>query len=81
YMTGGLLHCTFKSFSKNKSQISSHVALDKALYSASEDDLETVVCFFSFHDTRDEPMKKQYPVVDFLVSRQPAQSESEKPRI
>jgi hypothetical protein len=61
--------------------MSSHVALDRALYSASDDDLDTVVCFLAFHETKDEPMKKQYPVVDFLVSKHPAQSASVKPRI
>jgi hypothetical protein len=53
--------------------------VDKALYSASEEDLDTVICFLAFHETRDDPKKKQYPVVDLLVSIQPAQSASEKP--
>jgi hypothetical protein len=53
--------------------------VDKALYSASEEDLDTVICFLAFHDTRDDPKKKQYPVVDLLVSMHPAQSASEKP--
>jgi hypothetical protein len=43
-------------------------------YSASEDDLETVTCFFAFHETSEEPKKKQYPDVDLLVSKQSAQS-------
>jgi hypothetical protein len=61
-------------------QISSQVAVDNALYSASEDDLETVTCFFAFQETRDDPKKKQYPDVDLLVSKHPAQSALEKPR-
>jgi hypothetical protein len=56
------------------------VAVDKALYSASEEDLEMVCCFLAFHEINDEPMKKQYPDVDLLVSKQPAQSASEYPR-
>jgi hypothetical protein len=57
------------------------VVVDNALYSASDDDLETVTCFFAFHETSDDPKKKQYPDVDLLVSKHPAQSASEKPRI
>jgi hypothetical protein len=48
------------------------VAEDNALYSASEDDLDTVTCFFAFHETSDDPKKKQYPDVDLLVSKHPA---------
>jgi hypothetical protein len=80
-MTGCLLQLIFKSFIRYSNQINSQVAVDNALYSASEDDLETVTCFFAFHETREEPKKKQYPEVDLLVSKQPAQSASENPRI
>jgi len=31
-------------------------------------------CFFAFQDMSEEPRKKQKPVVDLLVSTQPAQS-------
>jgi hypothetical protein len=62
----------FRSFIKYNSQMSSQVAVDKALYSASDEDLDTVICFLAFHDIRDEPRKKQYPLVDLLVSMQPA---------
>jgi hypothetical protein len=72
---------TFKSFNRNSSQINSHVAVESALYSASDEDLETVICFLAFQEMREFPKKKQYPEVDLLVSMQPAQSASEKPRI
>jgi hypothetical protein len=62
----------FKSFIKYNSQMSSQVAVDKALYSALEEDQDTVICFLAFHDIRDDPKKKQYPLVDLLVSLQPA---------
>ena len=48
-----------------------------ALYSASADDLETVDCFFALQEINESPKKTQYPVIDFLVSGQEAQSESE----
>ena len=48
-----------------------------ALYSASTGDLETVDCFFNFHETNESPMNIQYPVTDLLVHT--AQSESVKP--
>jgi hypothetical protein len=47
------------------------------MYSASEEDLETVTCFFALHEIKDSPMKKQYPDMDLLVSIHPAQSASE----
>jgi hypothetical protein len=43
------------------------VALDKALYSASEELLDIVACFFAFHDMSDVPRKKQYPDVHHCV--------------
>ena len=48
-----------------------------ALYSASADDLEIVDCFFALQEINESPKKTQYPVTDFLVSGQEAQSESE----
>ena len=68
-----------KSLSKDSSQINSHVALAMDLYSTSTDDLEFVFCFFDFHNTRESPIKKQYPLMDFLLSGQDAQSKSAKP--
>lgn len=57
-----------------QSQINSHVAEPNALYSTSEEDLKIIVCFFVFHDTCDEPIKRQWPDVDFLESTHPTQS-------
>lgn len=37
------------------------------------------VVFFVLHDTKDDPKKQQYLVIDFLVSTQLARSASEKP--
>ena len=51
----------------------------KALYSASEEDLDTVICFLVLQEMRELPKKKHWPEIDLLVSRQPAQSASEKP--
>ena len=68
-----------KSLSIDSNRINSQVALAMDLYFASADDLETVCCFFNFHDTRESPMKKQYPLMDFMLSGQDAQSESAKP--
>lgn len=55
------------------------MACAKALYSALEDDLDTVDCFLLFQETSEEPRKKQNPEMDLLVSRQEPQSESVKP--
>ena len=64
--------------SKGISHISSQTTATIALYSASAEDLETVCCFFDFQDIKESPRNTQYPVIDLLVSGQPAQSESEK---
>jgi len=50
----------------------------KARYSASEDDLETVLCFLVFQDIKESPRKMQKPVVEWRVVIQEAQSESLK---
>lgn len=39
-------------------------------------DLETVDCFFGIQETREVPKVRQYPVKDFRVSGQVAQSPS-----
>jgi hypothetical protein len=52
------------------------VAVDKALYSASEEDIDTVGCFLAFQDMSEEPRNKQKPVVDLLESIHLAQSAS-----
>jgi len=61
--------------------LSSHVVVDKALYSAYEDDLDTVCFFFARHEMRDEPKKKQKLDVDLSNQYIPAQSISTYPRI
>jgi len=53
--------------------------LERALNSASEEDLETVACFLALQDMSEEPKKKQNPVVDLLESTQPTQSASTYP--
>ena len=47
-------------------------------YSTLVDDLDTMCCFFDFQGTKESPMKTQNPLIDLLVSRQAAQSESAK---
>lgn len=49
-----------------------------ALYSASQELWETVVCFFDFHEMSEKPRYTPYPVIDFLVSGQAAKSLSYK---
>jgi hypothetical protein len=61
------------------SHCNSQVPEARALYSASEEDLEMVGCFLAFQQIREFPIKKQYPVIDFLVSMHPPQSASVKP--
>ena len=57
----------------------SHVAAAIALYSAFVKDLEMVDCFLDFQETKDSPIKMQYPIIDLLVSGHEAQSESVMP--
>ena len=59
YNTAGRVQSTLKSFSKYVSHCSSQVVEASALYSASDDDRDTVLCFVVFQETRDFPMKKQ----------------------
>jgi hypothetical protein len=66
YKTGYLWQVIFKSLSNKRIQINSEVAVDKALYSASDDDLDIVTCFFALHDTKEFPIKKQQPLVIVL---------------
>ncbi|KAL4590284.1 hypothetical protein LXL04_003211 [Taraxacum kok-saghyz] len=79
-----------KPFSKNgedemprlnikwRSHTISHVTAAMALYSASVEDLETIFCFLVFQDMSRSPKNTQKPVMDLLISLQPAQSESLK---
>ncbi|KEH26838.1 disease resistance protein (TIR-NBS-LRR class) [Medicago truncatula] len=53
------------------------VAAPNALYSASEEDLETVSCFLVLYEINESPRKKHCPEMDLLVSLQPSQSASE----
>ena len=55
------------SLRKYKIHTISHVAKAMDLYLASAEDLETIDCFFDFHDTKESPMKMLYPVTDLLV--------------
>jgi len=49
-----------------------HVVEARAQYSASNDERETVSCFFGFHKIKEFPRKKQYPVIGFRKSTQVA---------
>ena len=51
------------------------VAID--LYSTSVEDFETISCFFDLQEIKASPRNTQYPVKDFLVSGQLAQSASQ----
>ena len=68
----------WRSWSKAFNQITSHTANAMALYFAFAENLDTVVCFFDLHDTKECPKNIQYPMVDLRVSGHPAQSKSEK---
>jgi hypothetical protein len=76
YRAGSLAQATFKSFNKYIIHWSSKVALESALYSASDEDQEIVCYFLALHEIKDRPKKKQNPVVDLLESTQHAQSAS-----
>ena len=68
-----------KSRNKYLSHVNSQVIEVIDLYSASAEDLETVVCFLLFQEIRDLPKKTKYPVTDRLVEMHPPQSASQKP--
>jgi len=57
------------------------VRVARALYSAFDEDRETVDCFFYFQLIKDDPRKTQNPVVDRRELGQVAQSESQNPFI
>lgn len=61
-----MIHCNSQTIDAN------------ALYSASEEDLETLFRFLDFHEMRESPRYTQYPMIDFVVSGHRAQSEFEK---
>ena len=77
YNRTGLSCCTCKSFNRYNSHVTSHVVVAMDLYSALAEDLETMDCFFDLNDINESPRNTQYPVRDFLVSGQPAQSASQ----
>ncbi|WZZ40605.1 hypothetical protein YC2023_036864 [Brassica napus] len=62
-------------------QINSLVSFLIALYSVSALEQDTTFYFLLFHVTKLPPMKVQYPVVDLLSTRSPAQSASQYPTI
>jgi len=55
--------------------------LARALYYASNEDLDTMVWFFDFQEIKELPRKIQYPMTLRLVLGQVAQSESLNPFI
>lgn len=61
-------HNTSKCVSRHCSQIISLATEERALYSASADELATVGCFLDFQETRESPRKILKPIVDLLVS-------------
>lgn len=73
----GLSIKTSSSCNNLTNQVTSDAALDMALYSASELDLDTVCYFLLFQLMGELPSIMIYPVIDLLVSIQDPQSESE----
>ena len=67
-----------KVFKNSDHPSHSEVATNIARYFASDDDLETVLCFLDRQLTGELPRSKRYPVTDLRVLRQATQSESEK---
>lgn len=57
--TAGLVKWTWRSLNSVTSQVISQVTCVMALYSASAEDRETVVCFFDFQEMRESPRKMQ----------------------
>jgi len=74
----GVVVLIWRSWRRNVSYCSSHAVVANALYSASDEKRDNVLWFFVFQDINDDPMKIQYPVVDFRVISHEAQSESLK---
>ena len=65
------------SSSNLTSQVTSAAAYDIARYSASEDDLDMVLCFSLFQLMGGLPKRIRQPVIDLLENGQATQSESE----
>ncbi|KAK4711461.1 hypothetical protein R3W88_005974 [Solanum pinnatisectum] len=68
---------TFNFFNTPTNQMISATALAILMYSASAELLLIVCCFLDFQDIRESPSFTIYPITDFLVLRQVAQSESQ----
>jgi hypothetical protein len=80
HMRGTWEHSSPKSLSVNVIQSSWEQQLVAATYSASVVDWATVDCLREDQETSEEPKNWQVPEVDFLLTRHPAKSASEKPR-
>ena len=69
---------TCSSSSSIQSQYNSSAANAIDLYSTFLLDLKTIFCFLALQDMRFWPRNTPYPLLDFLLSGDPAQSESQK---
>jgi len=67
----------FNSLSKAVSHSAWQAAEQAAMYSASQVERATTVCFFELQDIGDPDSRKTYPEVVFLSVASPLQSESE----
>lgn len=76
YLSKGFTIGIHSSKNGDLNQYNSTTQLETLRYSAFVDDHETVCCFLVTHETRLGPKNMQKPVVDFLSSRQDAQSAS-----
>lgn len=59
-------------------QSNSHPVDAIDLYLDSAEDPDIVCCFLDFQEIKEDPRKTQKPVMERLVSKQPAQSASQK---
>ena len=64
------------SANRPRSQTISEQAANMARYSDSVEDLETQSCFLLFQEIKESPRNIHQPVIERLVSGQPAQSAS-----
>ncbi len=71
----------FKSARSLDSHTASLVAKRQTMYSASQVEVATQVCFLHRHQTAPLATRKMLPLVDFRVVRQPAQSASAYPSV
>jgi hypothetical protein len=80
HMRGTWEHSSPKSLSVYVIQSSWEQQLAATTYSASVVDWATLDCLRQDQETSEEPKNWQVPEVDFLSTRHPAKSASEKPR-